>query len=72
MSSDGLGIGLIPLVLVRGDLAEGKLRQLDTELDLPPLELTVSYPQKPESHLAAVVAELAIEIARDFPLTAES
>jgi DNA-binding transcriptional LysR family regulator len=66
MTRDAIGVGVIPLVLVWRELAEGGLRLLDTDLDLPGLDFTVSYPLKPDSHLAVVVAELAIEVARDY------
>jgi DNA-binding transcriptional LysR family regulator len=65
MTRDAIGVGIIPLVLVWRELAEGGLRLLDTDLDLPGLDFTVSYPAKPDSHLAVAVAELAIEVARE-------
>lgn len=66
MTRDAIGVGVIPRVLVGRDLAEGSLRLLDTDFDLPGLDFTVSYPLKPDSQLAAVVAEVAIEIAHDY------
>jgi DNA-binding transcriptional LysR family regulator len=66
MTRDAIGVGVIPLVLVWRELAEGGLRLLDTDLDLPGLDFSVSFPFKPDSHLAVVVAELAITVARDY------
>ena len=46
---------------------EKKLRLLKAEQSLPDLHFTATYPVKPDSFVAAAVANLAREIAADVP-----
>lgn len=66
MALDGIGIAGIPRVVIGRELAEGRLRPLDVEAGLPNLNFTASYAAKPDSYMAAIVAELALEAARNF------
>jgi len=66
MARDGIGVGAVPEIVVWRELAAGSLVVLDTECILPDAELTVSYPLKPDSYLAAAVADLAREIADGY------
>jgi DNA-binding transcriptional LysR family regulator len=66
MTRDGIGVGVIPWILVQRELAEGSLVLLDTDVALPDLELFVSYSGRPDNHLAPIIAELAIEVAREY------
>jgi DNA-binding transcriptional LysR family regulator len=66
MACDGIGIAAVPEIVVSGELATGNLLLLDTACPLPDAELTVSYPLKPDSYLAATVADLAHEIAQTY------
>ena len=66
MACDGIGIAAVPDVFVQRELEAGGLVVLDTECPLPDAKLTVSYPLKPDSYLAAAVAALARELAQDY------
>ncbi len=63
MTLDGIGTCVLPSAVVARELASGALRSLSLPHDLPPIEFFVSYPAKPDSHLAAAVAELGIATA---------
>jgi DNA-binding transcriptional LysR family regulator len=71
MARAGIGIAAVPEIVVWHELAAGSLILLDTECSLPDAELTVSYPLKPDSYLAATVADLAREIAASYVAGAE-
>lgn len=64
MAVDGIGIGILPLVVADPDLAAGRLRLLEVRPVLPPLRFTASYLATPGSGLAEMVARLAGEIAQ--------
>jgi DNA-binding transcriptional LysR family regulator len=66
MACDGIGIAAVPKIFVQRELTAGSLVVLDTECPLPDAEVTVSYPLKPDSYLAAAVAALAHEIAQNY------
>ena len=73
MTLDGIGVSAIPPVVIGRELAEKKLRLVRAERSLPDLNFTAAYPVKPDSYIAAAVAELAREIAsaKAGPATAE-
>src|ERR1700742_499946 len=43
MAVEGLGIAVIPAAIVETELANGKLQQLSTDLDIPPLTFSASW-----------------------------
>ncbi|QPC41770.1 LysR family transcriptional regulator [Kaustia mangrovi] len=63
MAKVGLGIGAIPLEIVREELRRGELHVVDTDAALAPLSFTVSYQLKESAPLALAVTRLAQEIA---------
>lgn len=63
MTLDGIGTCVLPGSVVARELASGQLRSLPLPHELPSIEFFVSYPTKPDSFLAAAVAELAIGTA---------
>jgi DNA-binding transcriptional LysR family regulator len=63
MTLDGIGVSAIPPVVIGRELAEKKLRLVRAERALPDLTFVAAYPVKPDSYIAAAVAELAKEIA---------
>ncbi|MFP5515070.1 MAG: LysR family transcriptional regulator [Alphaproteobacteria bacterium] len=65
MAMDGIGTCVIPPAVVPDELAGGRLRRLATELDelLPPLLFTASYLDTPDRAIAAVVADIARDVA---------
>jgi DNA-binding transcriptional LysR family regulator len=66
MTVDGIGVGVLPAIAAWRELAAGSLRLLETEYKLPDVDFFVSYRLKPDSHLAATIADLALEIARSY------
>lgn len=66
MTMDRIGLSLIPPAVVAQELMEGKLRVVETMLDLPDLVFTASYPRAPADGLAAPLAELARLVAQDW------
>ncbi|GGF57518.1 LysR family transcriptional regulator [Azorhizobium oxalatiphilum] len=65
MTLDRIGMSVIPPAVVAEELAAGKLKVVETELDLPPLSFSASYPMALGGGLAALLATLALEVARE-------
>jgi DNA-binding transcriptional LysR family regulator len=63
MTEDGIGISVIPPIIIQRELQSGALRIVRTAIDLPELAFTASLPVTPDGLLAEPVAQLAIEIA---------
>jgi len=61
----GLGISLIPPSCYRREIADGKLRVIKTDRDMPPVEFFAMYPIDEFQPLARVIADLAVDIS-DF------
>jgi DNA-binding transcriptional LysR family regulator len=61
----GIGICVIPSVVVRPQLAAGQLRVLKSEATLPPLEFYASYLDTPLNELPALVAQMADDICNE-------
>ena len=67
MALDGIGVGILPLAVVDGDIAAGRLVQLNVERTLAPLRYTASYLAMPGSGVAQTVAEMAARLSRQEP-----
>lgn len=65
MAVEGLGIAVIPAVIVENELADKRLQLLDTDLKLAPLTFTASWLGAPDNVAVERVAELARHIAQD-------
>ena len=65
MAIEGLGIAVIPVAIVENELANGRLRQLDTDLDIPPLTFWAAWLVSPEMVAVERVADLAGRIAQE-------
>ena len=64
MTLDGIGTSVIAPVFLHRELAEGRLRILDVSAgELPDLDFTASWRHGTDSHLAAAIARLAVQIA---------
>ena len=63
---DGLGIAVLPRVVVQEFLATGELRVLDIEARLPPLRFHAAIADTPGNLLPGLIAELAVQVAVDF------
>lgn len=64
MTEDHIGLSVIPSDVVRGELAAGKLRVVETVIDLPALTFTASYPMTLGGGLAASLAAMAASVAQ--------
>ncbi|MBL4667182.1 MAG: LysR family transcriptional regulator [Sneathiella sp.] len=69
MTLDGLGIGMLPLALVKEDIEQGILREISSTWYPSDLDFTASYPREPHNLLAEKIAALAAKTATDFERT---
>lgn len=65
---DGVGVAVLPQVVVQEYLEKGELRILDVDARLPPLHFHVAFADNPGNALPALIAEMAVEIAATFTL----
>jgi DNA-binding transcriptional LysR family regulator len=75
MAVEGLGIAVIPTAIVENEIADGRLRLLSTDLQIPPLTFSASWLAAPDTVAVELVADLAVGIAQagrviDVPLRA--
>lgn len=66
MAVEGIGVGVIPAETVRAELADGRLRVLDTTVRLPDIDFTATYENVPDHRLPAAAAEIARSVAVDW------
>ena len=60
----GMGVGVFAPAVLRRELAEGQLRLLGVSgAPLPDLSFTASWRRGRDSHVAAAVARLAVQVA---------
>ena len=65
---DGVGVAVLPQVVVQEHLAKGELRILDVDARLPPLHFHVAFADNPGNALPALIADMAVEVAAAFTL----
>jgi DNA-binding transcriptional LysR family regulator len=65
MAVEGLGVAVIPTSIVENELADGRLQQLATELEIPPLTFSASWLASPDTLAVELVADLAARIAQE-------
>lgn len=65
MTQDGIGISVIPPVVIRNELDAGALRIVETEVSLPGLNFTAALQNSADGFIADPVARLAISIAEE-------
>ena len=64
MVQAGMGVGVFSPAVLRRELAEGQLRMLEVDgAPLPDLDFTASWRRGRDSHVAAAVARLAVQVA---------
>ena len=64
MVQAGMGVGVFSPAVLRRELAEGQLRMLEVDgAPLPDLAFTASWRRGRDSHVAAAVARLAVQVA---------
>jgi hypothetical protein len=68
MTLDGIGTSVIAPVFLHQELAEGRLRLIKVSApELPELAFTATWRHGTDSHLAAAIARLAVQIAAGEP-----
>jgi DNA-binding transcriptional LysR family regulator len=65
---DGVGVAVLPQVVVQEFLKNGELRVLDIDAQLPALHFHVVFADNPGNTLPALIADMAVEIAAAFTL----
>jgi DNA-binding transcriptional LysR family regulator len=65
MAIEGLGIAVIPSVIVENELTAGRLQLLDTDVKLAPLTFSASWLTSPDAVAIERVADLARQIAQE-------
>ena len=68
LAQDGIGVTPLPKVIVRDQLATGKLVALDVSPAFPPLSFHAVYYDHPDNLISAVVARMAQEVSHSFSL----
>lgn len=63
MTLDRIGVSLIPPIVVQKELKDGRLRIVETVLDLPDLTFIAAYPLTLSGSLSRPMAELARDVA---------
>jgi len=66
MAMEGIGVGVIPAETVRAELADARLRAVDTNVRLPDIDSTATYENVPDNRLVAAAANFARSIAVDW------
>jgi DNA-binding transcriptional LysR family regulator len=66
---DGVGVAVLPQVVVQEYLEKGELRILDVDARLPPLHFHVAFADNPGNALPALIADMAVEVAAAFTLS---
>lgn len=66
MTLNGIGVCVLPEVVVQRELQENSLRRLDVECKLPTLDFYVCYRQRSVSELTTIVSDIAIATARSY------
>ena len=64
MATDGIGVAVIPTAIVERELAEGQLRLLTTDLQVPTLTFAASWLASPDTLAAELVADIAVRLAQ--------
>jgi DNA-binding transcriptional LysR family regulator len=68
MAIEGLGIAVIPTAIVQNELADGRLRLLNTDVQMQPLTFAASWLASPDTVAIELVAGLAVQLAQPSPL----
>ena len=66
LAKDGLGVAIIPGVLVQEDLQAGNLTMIPVGTSYPPLEMQVTYISDPQSQLQRLLSDILIEVSVQF------
>ena len=64
LAEDGAGLVAVPKVLVREQVRTGRLLLIKTDLDVPALEFTCTYPVNPNNPRAQLIDRLAQDVVK--------
>jgi hypothetical protein len=65
MTLDGIGVSVIPPVVIEGELSRGELRLVEPEVSLPELAFTCSFGTTPDCSPVSPLARLACKMAEE-------
>ena len=65
---DGVGVAVLPRVVVQEFLDNGELHLLDVETRIPPLHFHAVFADDPANALPSLIADMAVEIASGYHL----
>lgn len=65
MTLDGIGVSVIPPVVIAQELRSGQLRLIAADIPLPELVFTATHPIAPDNAPAQALAELACSVAQE-------
>lgn len=65
MTLDGIGVSVIPPVVVKDELRRGELRLLKTNIELPDLIYTSTTPIVPGGSITEALTEIAAQVAQE-------
>lgn len=63
---DGVGVAVLPRVVVQESLDSGELAVLDIDAAMPALNFHVVFADNPGNALTALIADMAVEVAASF------
>ena len=66
MALDGIGVAVIPQVVVRSELERGELTVLEVDVELPDLVYTGTTPVMPNDGITGALIDIAVEIAAAY------
>jgi len=69
MAANGIGICALPIEIVRRELNTGELCRLESDIRLPDLYFTASFPAGTDSILARAMCDLAVVVANEADMT---
>ena len=65
MTLDGIGVSVIPPIVIEAELSRGDLRLVEPEVSLPELAFTCSFGTTPDSSPVGSLARLACQVAEE-------
>ena len=66
MVSAGIGISVVPPIVIQNELRLGTLKVLNVKQSFPPTDYFAVYLENPSSRLAPLIASIASDVAADF------
>lgn len=67
LALEGLGVIVVPPIMVAKQLKSGELEVIPTDVQMPDVSFTATWMNSPDSLASELVADLAVELARQSP-----